>query len=54
MIKFAFAFERICSMKFAFHEYGLFLASSHPQTIQVQSTMTWHQKSRSLQLWCHY
>jgi len=30
MIKFAFAFERICFMKFTFNECKFFLASSHP------------------------
>jgi len=30
MIKFAFAFEQICFMKFAFDKSKFFLALSHP------------------------
>ena len=42
MIKFAFAFERICFMKFAFNECAFCLASSHPQTKHKQTTIVQH------------
>ena len=35
MIKFAFTFERICFMKFAFDKCEFFLASSHPYLLTV-------------------
>ena len=50
MIKFAFAFEQICFMKFAFNECEYLLASSHPYLEPLEIIQRMHSFSATVEL----